>query len=245
MAGHSKWANIKHVKARQDVKRGKVFTKLIREMTVAASFGSEDINSNPRLRAAVDKAFNANMSKDKINRAIKRGFGAGATDNLTEVRYEGYGPGGVAIMVNCLTDNKNRTVSEVRHAFRKYGGNLGTEGSVAYLFKKQGLITFALRSNEEKIMEVALEVGVDDINTNDDGGIDVLTSPEKFEKVWETMKAVNLIPSHAAVTMLALMEIKLYGESAEQMERLMEMLESLHDVQNVYSNAGYPEEVLK
>ncbi|MFW0088848.1 MAG: YebC/PmpR family DNA-binding transcriptional regulator [Coxiella endosymbiont of Haemaphysalis qinghaiensis] len=245
MSGHSKWANIKHAKACQDAKRSKVFTKLIREITVAAKFGGEDINSNPRLRSVVDKAFNANMPKDRINRAIKRGAGAGVTDNLIEVRYEGYGPGGVAVMVNCLTDNKNRTVSEVRHAFRKCGGNLGTEGSVAYLFKKQGLITFALRNNEEKIMEVALKVGVDDVNINDDGSIDVLTSPEEFEKVQEAMKAINLIPSHAEVTMLASMEIKLYGESAEQMERLTEMLEDLDDVQNVYSNAGYPEEVLE
>ncbi|MFW0084043.1 MAG: YebC/PmpR family DNA-binding transcriptional regulator [Coxiella endosymbiont of Haemaphysalis qinghaiensis] len=245
MSGHSKWANIKHAKACQDAKRSKVFTKLIREITVAAKFGGEDINSNPRLRSVVDKAFNANMPKDRINRAIKRGAGAGVTDNLIEVRYEGYGPGGVAVMVNCLTDNKNRTVSEVRHAFRKCGGNLGAEGSVAYLFKKQGLITFALRNNEEKIMEVALKVGVDDVNINDDGSIDVLTSPEEFEKVKEAMKAINLIPSHAEVTMLASMEIKLYGESAEQMERLTEMLEDLDDVQNVYSNAGYPEEVLE
>lgn len=237
MAGHSKWANIKHEKARQDAKRSKVFTKLIREMTVAASCGSDDINSNPRLRTAINKAFNANMPRDRIYRAITCGSGAGAAGNLTEVCYEGYGPGGVAVMVNCLTDNRNRTVAAVRHAFRKCGGNLGTEGSVSYLFKKQGLITFTLSSNEEKIMEVALEVGVDDVNTNDDGSIDVLTSPEKFETIWETMKAINLIPSHAEITMLASIKIELYGESAEQMKRLIEILDSLNDVQHVYSNA--------
>ena len=245
MAGHSKWANIKHAKARQDAQRGKVFTKLIREITVATRLWGEDINSNPRLRAVVDKAFNVNMLKDRINRAIKRSAGAGAANNLTEVRYEGYGPGGVAVMVDCLTDNRNRTVAEVRHAFSKCGGNLGIEGSVAYLFKQYGLITFAPGSNEERIMEVALEAGVDDVNTNNDGSIDILISLEEFEKVRETMKVINLIPSHAEVTILASMEIKLDRENAEQMERLTEMLKDLDDVQNVYSNAGYPEEVLE
>lgn len=245
MAGHSKWANIKHTKARQDAKRGKVFTKLIREITVAARLGAEDINSNPRLRAVVDKAFNANMPKDTINRAIKRGAGAGADDNLIEVRYEGYGPSGVAVMVDCLTDNRNRTVAEVRHAFSKCGGNLGAEGSVSYLFKQQGLITFAPGNNEEKIMEVALEAAADDVNTNDDGSIDVLTSPEVFENVREAMKAANLIPSHAEVTVFTSTEVKLDKKSTKQMERLTEMLEDLDDVQNVFSNADYPEEVLE
>lgn len=245
MAGHSKWANIKHTKARQDIKRGKVFTKLIREITVAARLGAEDINYNSRLRAVVDKAFNANMPKDTINRAIKRGAEAGAADNLIEVRYEGYGPRGVAVMVDCLTDNRNRTVAEVRHAFSKCGGNLGAEGSVSYLFKQQGLITFDPGNNEEKIMEVALEADADDVNTNDDGSIDVLTSPEVFENVREAMKAANLIPSHAEVTVLASTEVKLDKKSTEQMERLTEMLEDLDDVQNVYSNADYPKEVLE
>lgn len=245
MAGHSKWANIKHAKARQDAKRGKVFTKLIREITVAARIGGEDINANPRLRAVVDKAYAANMTKDTIHRAIKRGAGDGAGDNLIEVRYEGYGPGGVAVMVDCLTDNKNRSVAEVRHAFSKCGGNLGTEGSVSYLFKQRGLITFPPDSDEEKIIEAALEAGADDVTANDDGSIDVLTAPEEFEKVREAMKTATLNPSHAEVTMLAATEVKLDKESAEQMLRLSEMLEDLDDVQNVYSNADYPDEVLE
>lgn len=243
MAGHSKWANIKHAKARQDAKRGKVFTKLIREITVAARLGGEDIDSNPRLRAVVDKAFAANMPKDTITRAIKRGAGSGAGDNLVEVRYEGYGPSGVAVMVDCLTDNKNRTVAEVRHAFSKCDGNLGTEGSVAYLFKQRGLITFPPNSDEEKIMEIALEVGAEDVTTNDDGSIDVTTLPEDFEKIRNAMKAADLNPSHAEVTVLASTEVGLDKDSAEQMLRLTEMLEDLDDVQNVYSNADYPEEV--
>ena len=237
MAGHSKWVNIKHAKARQDAKRGKVFTKLIREITVAARLGGEDIDSNPRLRAVVDKAFAANMLKDTIIRAIKRGAGSGAGDNLVEVRYEGYGPSGVAVMVDCLTDNKNRTVADVRHAFSKYGGNLGTEGSVAYLFKQSGLITFPPDSDEEKIMEVALDAGAEDLTTNEDGSIDVTTTLEHFDPVHQAMKAADLSPAYAEITLLASMEVKLDKDNVERMLRLTEMLEDLDDVQNVYSNA--------
>ncbi|MBW5802800.1 YebC/PmpR family DNA-binding transcriptional regulator [Coxiella endosymbiont of Ornithodoros amblus] len=237
MAGHSKWANIKHTKARQDAKRGKVFTRLIREITVATRLGGEDIDSNPRLRSAVDKAFAANMPKDTITRAIKRGAGSGAGDNLVEVRYEAYGPGGVAVMVDCLTDNKNRTVSDVRNAFSKCGGNLSTEGSVAYLFKQRGLITFLPNSDEEKIMEVALDTGAEDVTANDDGSIDVTTTPENFDAVHQVMKAADLSPAHAEITLLASMEVKLDKDNAERMLRLTEMLEDLDDVQNVYSNA--------
>lgn len=244
MAGHSKWANIKHSKARVDAKRGKIFTKLIREITVAARIGGGDPNANPRLRTAVDKALSSNMPKDTIQRAIKRGAGGAEGQNLVEVRYEGYGPNGVAIMVDCLTDNKNRTVAEVRHAFTKCGGNLGTDGSVEYLFTKTGLISFASGSNEEKIMEIALESGADDVAMNDDGTIDVTTSAENFETTRDAMKAAGFAPEHAEITMLASNEILLDKESAEKMIRLTEMLEDLDDVQNVYSNVNYPEEVL-
>lgn len=244
MAGHSKWANIKHSKARVDAKRGKIFTKLIREITVSARLGGGDSSANPRLRTAVDKALSNNMPKDTVQRAIKRGAGGGEGQNLVEVRYEGYGPSGVAVMVDCLTDNKNRTVAEVRHAFAKCGGNLGTDGSVAYLFRKAGLIAFPPDSNEEKIMEVALEAGAEDIATNDDGSIDVATSAEDFIKIRDAMIAAGLTPAHAEATMLAANDVSLTHDHAEQMIRLTEMLEDLDDVQNVYSNADYPEEVL-
>lgn len=243
MSGHSKWANIKHAKARQAVKRGKVFTKLIREISVATRLGGEDIDSNPRLRAVVDKAYAANMTKDMIYRAIQRATGNETSDNIMEVRYEGYGPNGVAVMVDCLTDNKNRTVAEVRHAFRECGGNLGTDGSVAYLFTQRGLLTLPLNSDEEKIIEIALEVGADDVITNDDGSIDVITAPEQLKKVCDAMKSADLNPSYTGVTMLALTEVKLDKGNAQQMLRLMEMLEDLDNVQNVYSNADYPDEV--
>jgi YebC/PmpR family DNA-binding regulatory protein len=244
MAGHSKWANIKHNKSRQDAKRGKIFTKLIREITIAARLGGGDINANPRLRTAVDKALTGNMTKDTIGRAIKRGSGGEEGGNLVESRYEGYGPHGVAVIVECLTDNKNRTVAEVRHAFTKCGGHLGNENSVAYLFKKTGVITFAPGSNEEKIMEVALEAGADDVTHNDDGSIDVITSPEVFEKVRDAMTAAKLAFAQAEVTMTASTEVSLTKEPAEQMLALIEMLEDLDDVQNVYSNADFPDEVL-
>lgn len=245
MAGHSKWANIKHSKAVQDAKRGKIFTKLIREITVAARTGGEDIHNNPRLRAVVDKAYTSNMSKDTIQRAIKRGTGADEVQNLQEVRYEGYAPGGIAVLVECLTDNKNRTVAEVRHAFAKFDGTLGTEGSVAFLFKKKGLITYPPNSDEEPIMEAALELGADDIITNDDKSIDVLTQPESFTVIREGLIQKNLRPEHSEITLLPQTEVACDAETAQQILALTEMLEDLDDVQAVYTNADYPENVLK
>ncbi|MCG8073306.1 MAG: YebC/PmpR family DNA-binding transcriptional regulator, partial [Candidatus Thiodiazotropha taylori] len=187
MAGHSKWANIKHKKAANDKKRGKIWTKLIREITVAARMGGGDPNANPRLRLAMDKGLGANMPKDTIERAIKRGAGGSDGENYDEIRYEGYGPGGTAVMVDCMTDNRNRTASEVRHAFSKLGGNLGTDGSVAYLFTKQGIISFAAGSDEEQVMDAALEAGAEDVVTNDDGSIDVIATPESFSEVKDAL----------------------------------------------------------
>jgi YebC/PmpR family DNA-binding regulatory protein len=244
MAGHSKWANIKHRKSAQDAKRGKLFTKLIREITVSARVGGADIDSNPRLRTAVDKALTANMTRDTIERAIKRGAGVGDTENYEEIRYEGYGVGGVAVMVDCLTDNRNRTVSEVRHAFSKTGGNLGTDGSVAYLFNKRGIISFAPGSDEDAIMEAALEAGAEDVMTNEDGSIDVWTTPEEFNHVNAAMKTVGLEAESAEITMQAATEVQLELEDAEKVIRLVDMLEDLDDVQNVYTNADFSEEVL-
>ena len=244
MAGHSKWANIKHRKAAQDAKRGKLFTKLIREITVSARVGGAEIDSNPRLRTAVDKALAANMTRDTIERAIKRGAGAGDTENYEEIRYEGYGVGGVAVMVDCLTDNRNRTVSEVRHAFTKTGGNLGTDGSVAYLFSKRGILSFAPGSDEDAIMEAALEAGAEDVLSNADGSIDVWTTPEEFNRVNAAMKQAGLQPESAEITMQAATDVQLSLEDAEKVVRLVDMLEDLDDVQNVYTNADFSEEVL-
>jgi YebC/PmpR family DNA-binding regulatory protein len=244
MAGHSKWANIKHRKAAQDAKRGKLFTKLIREITVSARVGGAEIDSNPRLRTAVDKALAANMTRDTIERAIKRGAGAGDTENYEEIRYEGYGVGGVAVMVDCLTDNRNRTVSEVRHAFTKTGGNLGTDGSVAYLFSKRGIISFPAGSDEDAIMEAALEAGAEDVVTNENGSIDVWTTPEEFDSVNAAMKTAGLAPESAEITMQAATEVQLSLDDAEKVVRLVDMLEDLDDVQNVYTNADFSEEVL-
>jgi YebC/PmpR family DNA-binding regulatory protein len=244
MAGHSKWANIQHRKKAQDAKRGKLFTKLIREITVAARMGGGDPDANPRLRAAIDKALSANMTKDTVERAIKRGSGAADGENFEEVRYEGYGPNGVAIMVDCLTDNRNRTVSEVRHAFTKAGGNLGTDGSVAYLFSKIGTLTFPAGSDEDKLMEVALEAGAEDVVTNDDQTIDVQTSPEAFLDVKQAMLAVGLEPEMAEVTMSPSTSVDLGLEDAEKVMRLVDTLEDLDDVQNVYTNADFSDEVM-
>ncbi|MDX2164951.1 MAG: YebC/PmpR family DNA-binding transcriptional regulator [Gammaproteobacteria bacterium] len=238
MAGHSKWANIQHRKGAQDAKRGKLFTKLIREITVAARMGGGDTNSNPRLRLGIDKALSANMSKDVINRAIQKGIGGLEGQNMEEISYEGYGPNGVAVLVECLTDNKNRTVSEVRFAFTKCGGNLGTTGSVNYLFAQKGQILFAPGASEDQIMEIALDLA-DDIITNDDKSIEVITSPDNFEKIKEKLIANKLIPVDAEITMVASTKIKLDGEEVEKMERLQNMLEELDDVQNVYSNAEW------
>lgn len=244
MAGHSKWANIKHRKAAQDARRGKLFTKLIREITVSARVGGADADSNPRLRTAIDKALTANMTRDTIERAIKRGAGAQDGDNYEEVRYEGYGPNGVAVMVDCLTDNRNRTVSEVRHAFSKSGGNLGTDGSVAYLFTKRGILSYPAGSDEDKIMEAVLEAGGEDIVNNADGSIDVWTTPEQFDDVLAAMKAAGLAPAGAEITMQPATEVTLELEDAEKAIRLVDMLEELDDVQNVYTNADFSDEVL-
>ncbi len=244
MAGHSKWANIRHRKSAQDAKRGKIFTKLIREITVSARIGGGDPAANPRLRTAIDKALGANMPKDTIDRAIKKGSGALEGDNYEEVRYEGYGPGGVAVMVDCLTDNRNRTVAEVRHVFTKAGGNLGTDGSVAYLFTKLGVLNFSVGSDEDAIMEAALEAGADDIVTDEDGNIEVLTAPENFEAVKSALEQAGLTPESAEITMRASTSVQLDAGEAEKMIRLLEKLEDLDDVQEVYSNADISEDVL-
>jgi YebC/PmpR family DNA-binding regulatory protein len=244
MAGHSKWANIQHRKGAQDARRGKLFTKLIREITVSARSGGGDPSNNPRLRAVVDKALTANMSKDTIERAIKKGTGAAEGDNYEEVRYEGYGPGGIAVMVDCLTDNRNRTVSEVRHAFTKAGGNLGTDGSVAYLFAKTGILSYAAGVDENRLMDAALEAGADDVITNDDGSVDVLVGPESFEAVRDALVSAGLRPETAEVTMRAGTSVALGQDDAEKMLRLLERLEDLDDVQNVYSNADISEDIL-
>jgi YebC/PmpR family DNA-binding regulatory protein len=245
MAGHSKWANIKHRKAANDKKRGKIWTKLIREVTVAAREGGGDPNANPRLRLAMDKAFGANMPKDTIERAIKRGAGGGEGENFDEIRYEGYGPGGTAVMVDCMTDNRNRTASEVRHAFTKYGGNLGTDGSVSYLFSKQGILSYGPGANEDAIMEAALEAGAEDVVSNDDGSIDVMTSPEEFESVKSALEAAGHPPENAEVTFNAATLAPLDGETAERLLKMVDVLEDLDDVQEVYTNADIADEILE
>jgi len=243
MAGHSKWANIKHRKAGQDAKRGKVFTKIIRELTVAAKLGGGNIADNPRLRAVVDKALGVNMTRDSVDRAIARGAGTAESDSLEELHYEGYGPGGVAILCETLTDNKNRTVAEVRHGFSKFGGSLGTNGSVAYLFEKTGVISFPAGSDEEQILELALDAGAHDIVTNDDGSIDVLTTLETFGGVQDCLIAAGLQPEGAEMTMLASTEVDLDLDGAQSLLKLVEHLEDLDDVQNVYSNASISDAV--
>lgn len=244
MAGHSKWANIQHRKKAQDSKRGKIFTKLIREITVAARGGDPDPAANPRLRLAVDKALGANMTRDTIDRAIKRGSGAQEGENFDEIRYEGYGPGGVAVMVDCLTDNRNRTVSEVRHAFTKAGGNLGTSGSVAFQFAQTGILSYPPGSDEDAIMEAALEAGAQDVFSNEDTSVDVLTAPEDFVSVREAMTASGFEPENAEITMRAEITASLERDDAEKMIRLLETLEDLDDVQNVYSNADIADDIL-
>ncbi len=241
MAGHSKWANIKHRKAAQDAKRGKVFTKLIRELVVAAKQGGPLPEDNPRLRAAVDKALGANMTRDTIERAIARGAGNNDTDNMEELTYEGYAPGGVAVLVEVMTDNRNRTVAEVRHAFSKRGGNLGTDGSVAYLFNKQGQISFAPGADEEAVLEVALDAGAEDIEANDDGSIDVTTPWEQFGAVKEALESAGLKPDDGEVSMVASTSVPLDVEGAAPVIGLIDALEDLDDVQNVYTNADIPE----
>lgn len=243
MAGHSKWANIKHRKAAQDAKRGKIFTKLIREITVAARMGGPEIADNPRLRAAVDKALSNNMTKDTIDRAIKRGAGDDDGANMEEITYEGYGKNGVAVLVETMTDNVNRTVSEVRHAFSKFGGNLGTSGSVAFLFTKRGEIFFEPGVEEEKLMEAALEAGAEDVEENEDGSFLVITRPDKsFGEVVDGLKEAGLEPVDAEVTMSPSTEAEIDAETAETVGKMIDLLEDLDDVQNVYTNARWPEE---
>lgn len=244
MAGHSKWANIQHRKKAQDAKRGKLFTRLIREITIAARMGGSDANANPRLRLAVDKALGANMPKDTLERAIKRGAGELEGVSYEEARYEGYGPGGVAVMVDCMTDNRNRTVAEVRHAFNKCGGSLGTDGSVAYLFEKRGVISYPTGADEDQIMEAALEAGAEDIVTQDDGSIDVLTEPDQFVDVKDALLAAQLEPEMAEVTMRATTEADLDKDTAVKLLKLTDMLEELDDVQDVYSNANFSADLM-
>ncbi len=237
MAGHSKWANIKHKKAAQDAKRGKVFTRLIKEITVAARMGGGDVNSNPRLRLAVDKAYDQNMPKDNVERAIKRGSGELDGVDYEEIRYEGYGMGGAAVMVDCMTDNRTRTVADVRHAFTKYGGNLGTDGSVSFLFKHCGQLIFAPGTSEDKLIEAALEGGAEDVLSNEDGSIEVITAPYEFIAVKKVLEKAGFKADLAEVTMKPSSELLLTGDDAIKMQKLLDALEGLDDVQNVYTTA--------
>jgi YebC/PmpR family DNA-binding regulatory protein len=241
MAGHSRWANIQHRKGRQDAKRGKVFTKLIKEVSVAARLGGGDPGSNPRLRLALEKARAENLPSDNIQRAIQRGTGSLEGVAYEEIRYEGYGVGGAAVMVDCLTDNRTRTVAEVRHAFTKNGGNLGADGSVAYLFKHCGQVVFAPGTSEERVMEAALEAGAEDVVTNEDGSIEVISTPHEFEQVKAALEKVGLKPGIAEVTMKPATEVALAGEDAAKMRRLLDALENLDDVQEVYTTAALGE----
>jgi YebC/PmpR family DNA-binding regulatory protein len=237
MAGHSKWANIKHRKAAADSKKGKVFTRLIKEITVAAKAGGGDPDSNPKLRLMLDKARDANMTKDSVTRAIQRGTGELEGVSYEEARYEGYGPGGAAVMVDCLTDNRTRTIAEVRHAFTKNGGNIGADGSVAFQFKHCGQFVFAPGASEDKLMEAALDAGADDVVTNADGSVEVLCAPADFDKVKAALEKAGLKPDAAEVTMKALNEAALTGPDAEKMRALLDALDELDDVQNVYTTA--------
>ena len=237
MAGHSRWANVKHKKAAADAKKGKIFTRLIKEVTVAARLGGPDPGMNPRLRLAIDKSYDANMPKDTIERAIKRGAGGLEGVNYEEIRYEGYGLGGAAVMVDCLTDNRTRTVAEVRHAFTKNGGNLGTDGSVAFLFKHCGQFVFAPGTNEDKVMEAALDAGAEDVITNDDGSIEVVCEPVDFARVKACLAKAGLKPDLADITMKPTAENVLAGDEGGRMQKLLDALENLDDVQDVYTTA--------
>lgn len=246
MAGHSKWANIRHRKGVQDARRGKIFTKIIREITVATrAGGGGDPKLNPRLRTAIDKALDQNMTRDTIQRAIQRGTGELEGAHYEEVHYEGYGPGGVAVIVECTTDNRTRTVGEVRHAFSKHGGNLGQDGSVAFLFKRAGVLSYPSGLSEDKVMEAVLAAGAEDVATDFDGAIEVLTAPEDFDAVVETMIKASLKPERVEIQQRALTPAPVSGADAEKLFKLLEALEDLDDVQNVYSNADFPEELLK
>jgi YebC/PmpR family DNA-binding regulatory protein len=237
MAGHSKWANVQHRKNRQDAKRGKIFTRLIREITVAARLGGPDPDANPRLRLAVDKAYDNNMPKENVERAIKRGSGGLEGANYEEIRYEGYGVGGAAVMVDCMTDNKTRTVADVRHAISKHGGNLGGAGSVAFLFRHCGQIVFAPGASEDKIMDAAIEVGAEDVVGNDDGSIEVITAPHDFVAVRNALEKAGFKSAFAEVTFKATAENVMKGEDAARMQKLLDALEAIDDVQEVYTTA--------
>jgi YebC/PmpR family DNA-binding regulatory protein len=237
MAGHSKWANIQHRKGRQDAKKGKIATRLIKEIAVAAKMGGSSLDGNPRLRLAVDKAYDNNMTKDTVERAIKRGAGEVDGANYEEIRYEGYGINGAAIIVDCLTDNRQRTVSEVRHAFSKYGGNLGTDGSVAFLFKHCGTLLFAPGLDEDKLMEAALEAGAEDVVTNDDGSIEVITGPYDFVNVKESLAKSGFKSDAGEVTMKAQNEVIFTGDDAVKMQKLLDAFDAVDDVQDVYTSA--------
>ena len=237
MAGHSKWANIKHKKAAADAKRGKIFTRLIKEITVAARLGGGDASANPRLRLAMDKAMDNNMPKDTIERAIKRGSGGLEGVSYEEIRYEGYGINGAAVIVDCMTDNRTRTVADVRHAFSKHGGNLGTDGSVAFLFRHCGQIVFPPGTSEDRVMEAAIDAGAEDVVTNDDGSLEVVTDPYGFVAVKDALVKAGLTPAYAEVIMKPATEIELAGDDAQRMQKLLDALESLDDVQDVYTTA--------
>ena len=242
MAGHSKWANIQHRKKAVDAKRGKIFTRINRELSVAARVGGSDPDANPRLRLAIEKAHAANMAKDTIERTIKKATGELEGVSYEEIRYEGYAQGGVAVMIECLSDNRNRTVSEVRHAFSKHGGNLGTDGSVSYLFSKIGVLNFAPGTSEDEVMEVAVETGADDIVVGEDGSIEVLTSPETFPALVTAMETAGVTPANAEVTMRASIEVELDVETGQKVLTFLDILEDLDDTQAVYSNADIPDE---
>ncbi len=245
MAGHSKWANIRFRKGAQDAKRGKLFTKLIREITISARTGGGDPSTNPRLRLAIEKAKAQSMPKDNMDRAIKRGTGELEGASYEEARYEGYGPGGSAVMVDCLTDNRNRTVAEVRHAFSKFGGNLGSDGSVGYLFSHVGLLSFAGGVDEDALMEAAIEAGASDVIMADDGSAEVICTPDEFEAVRDALVAGGLEPGYASVTMRASLKTDVDSEQAESLLKLLDALDELDDVQQVYCNADIPEELLE
>ena len=237
MAGHSKWANIQHRKGRQDAKRGKIFTKIIKEITVAARLSGGDVSMNPRLRAAVAVAKEENMPADNITRAIKKGTGELEGVNYEEIRYEGYGINGASIIIDCLTDNKQRAVADVRHALTKFGGNLGTDGSVAFMFKHCGSLVYEPGTNEDKVMEVALDAGADDVVSDEDGSIEVITAPNDFMAVKEAMEAAGLKAVMAEVTMKPMNEIELSGDDAIKMQKILDALDDLDDVQDVYTSA--------
>ena len=243
MAGHSKWHNIQHRKGAQDAKRGKVFTKLIKEIVIAAKMGGGVLENNPSLRAVIDKALAANMKRDTIDNAVKRGSGDLDGENYEEIRYEGYGIGGTAIMVDCLTDNKNRTVSDVRHAFSKHGGNLGTDGSVAYMFSKQGFISFT-SGDEDQIMDIAIESGAEDVIVNDDGSIDIITNPDNFFQIKDSLISGDLNPDHSQIIMEPSSRIELNLGDADKFMKLIDRLEDLDDTQEVYHNANISDELM-